>query len=374
MAIFFSSIVTIFLLLSVPVSAQVIKTSPVLERRIERVLREEAFRSGASGLAFGMVQNDRVLLECYAGYSDISNESPLGPHTVFPWGSLSKPLTAICSLHLVDQGKLDLLKPISQERQNTYGGSVSVADILLHRSGIGEYSDYPLLASFQKHGPLEWNKSEIWKTIFSDTKGMKPGERFRYSSPGYILLSLYLERIIELQFEQLLNSAVAKPLQLNSLRVGGVSEFDSMRFRLDKGHRVPVDVGDVGWRLGAGGAYSNLPDALRFAGALIEGTLLSPRSAGELFRRRFNLQMEGETVGVTYGFIRLGVGDAATILCKAQQPGCGALLVIYPHAQMASVIFSNTTPVDLEQIHSRVVRAAASSDTNLTGKLSTEVD
>ena len=139
------------------------------------------------------------------------------------------------------------------------------------------------------------------------------------------------------------------------------------------GKRQLIEDSNNDWRLGAGAIKSNLPDALRFAASLIQSSILTPASSKELFKRRATVRRErdkedvfvrrqrdrGIVIGVTYGFMRVGEGSDASIAASGMQPGARSLLIIFPRQKMASVIFANTTPLDLENIQLAAMKALA---------------
>lgn len=340
-------------------SGQLIQRSPIIEERVEQVLRKQAHQSGAAGLAFGMVQQGRTIVLSYAGYASWADKTPIDASTVFNWASLSKGVTAVCALKMAEQGRLDLDADIKKYiPEIKVEKSVTLRDLLVHRAGIGGYAHHPRLNELEKLEPKSLTQDAILAKMTLDEFVFEPGTQVEYSSPGYILLSIAMERAASKSYAELVDEIVAKPLKLSSLRAGGISEADAIRYRLVNGQRQRVEDVNDDWRLGAGTIKSNLPEALVFASSLIQSSILTPESSKELFKRHFNLRVDGELVGVTYGFMRSGEGAEATILAVGNQPGARSFMIIYPRAQVASLIFGSTTPLDIERIHLEAMRAA----------------
>lgn len=337
--------------------------SPLVERRVERVLREYEQKTATVGLAFGMVQSGSAVLECYAGFASKDKGVPVDSTSVFHWASMSKGLTAVCAMKMVEQGQLDLDADIEKYiPELKLQAPIALRKLLDHQSGIGGYEDYPELLELSAVDRKMITQESILKRMIKKDPVFEPGTLQGYSSPGYILLSIAMERASKKSFSEIVDELVAKPLNLSSLRVGGTSDADVVRYRFVNGKRGSVDDWNDDWRLGAGAVKSNLPDALAFASALIQSSLLTPTSSKELFKRRSRVVLEGEgkmTMAATYGFMRVGDQENAPIAIPGNQPGAKSLLMIYPREQMATIMFGNTTPVNLLEIQLAVMKAIA---------------
>jgi CubicO group peptidase (beta-lactamase class C family) len=350
------------------------RRSPLVEERIERVLREQANMSGAAGFAFGIIQDDSTILECYTGYASWEGGTRVDSSSVFNWASLSKGLTAVCALKMAEQGQLNLDADVKEYIPELgLDAHVTLRQLLDQQGGIGGYEAYPELMQLKKLDRNSLTQQAILEKMMGKQTVFKPGSYQGYSSPGYILLSIAMERAAKKSFAEIVDEIVAKPLKLSSLRVGGVADVDVVPYRLVNGKREPIEDTNNDWRLGAGAIKSNLPDALTFASSLIRSSVLTPASSKELFKRRATVRLgkdkgdvfkkseasQVEAIGVNYGgFMRIGEGSDGPIAASGMQPGARSLLIIYPRQQMASVIFANTTPLDLEKIQLAAMEAA----------------
>ena len=109
------------------------------------------------GAIVGVVRNGEVVLA--KGYGEKqrgSNEVPTRD-TVFHIGSLSKALTAVGAMMLVDQGKLDVDKPAAAYVQGLPASwkAITVKQFLAHTSGITDKPGQPAsfadaIAEYQK--------------------------------------------------------------------------------------------------------------------------------------------------------------------------------------------------------------------------------
>jgi len=140
-----------------------------------------------------------------AGLSDTARHVAMKPDQPFRIASVTKTYTAAAILRLVEQGVVSLSDPISKhlprefiallERDNYRTDSITVEHLLSHRSGLDEHtavqSYIPLsLANPRKH----WTRAEQVTWLVDSLQPIgKPGERFKYSDTGYILLGAIIE-------------------------------------------------------------------------------------------------------------------------------------------------------------------------------------
>jgi len=64
------------------------------------------------GMAVAVIQNRRVVVEKFYGHGNLKSRTPIGPTSGFGVASVSKMFTAWGVMRLVEQGKLDLDKPV----------------------------------------------------------------------------------------------------------------------------------------------------------------------------------------------------------------------------------------------------------------------
>ncbi len=135
------------------------------------------------GVSISVIKNHEIAWSGSFGVTDAARPAPVDGRTVFEACSMSKPVFTFLALHLVEQGKLDLDKPLNgylpEEFVNAddYAKLITARMVLTHTSGMpnwrkgGEERDGPLPVYF------------------------KPGTRFSYSGEGIYYLQRVVERI-----------------------------------------------------------------------------------------------------------------------------------------------------------------------------------
>jgi CubicO group peptidase (beta-lactamase class C family) len=129
----------------------------------------------------------------------IGKDAPTG--TVFPIASLSKPLTALAIMRLIEAKHFDLdtklatLLPETQEAVDPKINEITVRHLLQHSSGLGPSLGDPLFERGRPVGCARAIEVALQYQLVSS-----PGESTRYSNTGYCLLGAVIERVTKLDY------------------------------------------------------------------------------------------------------------------------------------------------------------------------------
>ncbi len=170
------------------------------------------------GVGIGVVQGSRLVWQHYAGVANATTKAPITADSLFPAASMGKPVFAYAVLQLVQEGMLDLDRPLKQYLQDDtlsgpLGERVTARHVLSHSTGLPNWRD-------NRDQPL--------------TPSFEPGSRFRYSGEGFYVLQRCVEKITGTGFEQWMEERMMKPLGMNSSTYLWRADASS---RLVAGHR-----------------------------------------------------------------------------------------------------------------------------------------
>jgi CubicO group peptidase (beta-lactamase class C family) len=152
------------------------------------------------GIGMGVVQNGKLGWTRYEGLANAEAKTPITAESVFPAASLGKQVFAYLALGLVDEGKLELDKPLREYVKEDaptgpLGEKITARHVLSHSTGLRNW---------------RWDHSMEFVPTF------EPGTKFRYSGEGFYYLMRCLERITATGFEALAQERVLKPMGMNS--------------------------------------------------------------------------------------------------------------------------------------------------------------
>ena len=152
------------------------------------------------GLGIGVVQQNKISWTHYAGYANADGKTPITSESVFPAASLGKQVFAYLALGLVDEGKLELDRPLHEYVKEDaptgpLGEKITARHVLSHSSGL-------------------WNWRGNHDMEFAPA--FEPGSKFRYSGEGFYYLMRCVERITGTGFEALVQERVLKPMGMKT--------------------------------------------------------------------------------------------------------------------------------------------------------------
>ncbi|HYI93126.1 MAG TPA: serine hydrolase domain-containing protein [Bryobacteraceae bacterium] len=173
---------------------------------LDNLVESELKGSGAPGAVVAIVQGDRVAhLKAY-GVANVETGEKMTTDTLFRIGSTTKIFTAAAVLSLVNDGKLDLSKPISTyvKGLDPAIGSITTHQLLSHTAGLGDRG-----SGNGSHDDAALGLT--MRALKSDMIELTPGEIFSYSSLGYWLAGFVLEEISGKPFADAVTERVFEP-------------------------------------------------------------------------------------------------------------------------------------------------------------------
>ena len=210
------------------------------------------------------------------GFADIENEVPARADSSYRMASVTKPMTAVAVLKLVEEGKIDLDAEVQ-----TYVPyfprkvhKVTVRQLLAHQGGISHYRDY------EKEGHFRDPKTTREAiAVFSDWDLVnEPGAAYRYTSYGYNLLGAIIEAASGKPYGEYMTANVWTPLGMTSTRMDNPRALIPHRvtgYALDdEGKLQRSEYIDISSRFAAGGTRSTVEDMIRLVDGLANGKVL----------------------------------------------------------------------------------------------------
>lgn len=259
-------------------------------------------RHRVPGCSIAVAHAGRLVYARGFGWADLAERRPVAPASQFRIASISKPITAVAILKLVEQGKLSLDDRVFEhlkyeplladgakfdERQRT----ITIRQLLTHRGGWDRDKSFDAMFQSVRFAdalgtPPPAGPDEVIRCMLGLPLDFAPGERYAYSNYGYCLLGRVIEKLTGKSYEDYVRQELLEPAGIRSLQLGG-SRSENQRpqearyydpatgpsvFAADRGQQVPFAYG--GFNLEAmdahGGWLASAPGLVRFASALDE--------------------------------------------------------------------------------------------------------
>lgn len=247
---------------------------------------------------FGIVvkRRNETLLEQYFGYSDCDREKPLTKDDLFYMYSMTKPITAVSALILVEQGRLSLetkVKDVLPEFGDVYlmvnGKKVrpetdmTVKHLLTMTAGFSYDVDTPFISKVKSDYGEKATTRQFVNAFIKSPLLFEPGSRFNYSV-CHDVLGCVIETVSGKRFSDFVKENVFDPLGMSSSdfrMTDGVKEKLVSQYIFLKNRGVTVTNMKNPQRLSenydscGAGIISNARDYSIFADALANGGVSS---------------------------------------------------------------------------------------------------
>jgi CubicO group peptidase (beta-lactamase class C family) len=190
-------------------------TADDLEGFLNQVVPEQLSRRKIAGAVVVAVADGAVLFSRGYGFADVENKIPMtADSTLVRPGSVSKLITAIAVMQLVERGKLDLDRDVNDYLDfhipTPKGGlPVTLRLLLTHRAGFENHLKGLFLAGTKPEPLATWIRESLPPRIFPS--GNVPA----YSNYGYALAGYVVERASGQRFQDYARSQILGPLEMD---------------------------------------------------------------------------------------------------------------------------------------------------------------
>lgn len=181
-----------------------------------------------------------IIENLFIGKSDLDRDINITENTKYRMASISKTITAIAIMQLVEQNLLDLDENISSilgytvQNPNNPAVAITARMLLSHTSSIVDGSTYSnFIGATVNNNPIP-NLSEIL-TVGGDYyssgqfNNTEPGTYFNYSNINYVILGTILEKVSNARFDIYIKENISIPLGIDaSFNVNDITDIDQV--------------------------------------------------------------------------------------------------------------------------------------------------
>lgn len=187
--------------------------------RVNDILTEETKSGRVTSVSVLVARRGVIVLR--GGWGQLHPDaasSKTGPETVYLLASISKPITYLMLMLLVERGQVSLADPVQKylpEFQGPGRDKVRVQDLLTHTSGLPDMLPENVKLR-EAHAPL----SAFVKGAMTTPLLFEPHTSFSYSSMGTLLAAEIVERVTKMPLAQFEQRELLDPLQLKNTSLG----------------------------------------------------------------------------------------------------------------------------------------------------------
>lgn len=241
---------------------------------------KKVWEKGNLSGSFLVAKGDEILYENYRGFSREGNQKPINKNTPLHVASVSKTMTAMAMMKLVEAGKIKLSDHLTQYFPGFPYQNVTVQTLLDQRSGLPKYEYF--ITRIQP-APKELSKPYITnEDVLNMIIKYKPqlaretDTGFMYCNTNYALLALLIEKITKTPFPQAMQEMVFTPLKMKNTYIFQEKDIPtaSQSFYYGGNRLYPLDQLDLIY--GDKNVYTTPRDLYNFSKAMFSNDFLKP--------------------------------------------------------------------------------------------------
>ncbi|WP_052361460.1 serine hydrolase domain-containing protein [Geminisphaera colitermitum] len=204
-------------------SADDVATTSVTCRAITHTLSDWVNKGTVAGIVWLVADADGVL-DCEGiGYANVAKRRPMKPDTFFWIASITKPMTTVALMMLVEEGKIGLDDPVwkylpefaglkvktASNELRSPAHPITIREILSHTSGLpyATLAETPALDRY----PL----AEAVRSYAHEHLLFEPGSNFLYSNEGINIAGRIIELLSSRSYEDFMQQRLFSPLGMN---------------------------------------------------------------------------------------------------------------------------------------------------------------
>lgn len=154
---------------------------------VRQRIQQEMLKASTPSMTVAVARNGEIIWEEAFGWANREKRIPATPHTMYSLASTTKPFAAAGVMKLVEQGKIDLDKPVNNylgkdSQLKVWIGNpddVTVRRVANHTSGLPRHEHFYGASELSRKPTMEESIRRYGNIV------TLPGERYRYSNIGY---------------------------------------------------------------------------------------------------------------------------------------------------------------------------------------------
>jgi CubicO group peptidase (beta-lactamase class C family) len=185
-------------------------------------LEERMAHYKVPGVSIAFFSGGKIRWTRVYGYADVAQKTPVTRETLFQAASISKPISTLAMLRLVQAGKLNLDEDINvklkgwkvPDNEFTKDQKVTLREIVSHSAGFTVHG----FGGYRPDGPLPTIVQILDGQPPANSQPVRvvtvPGSKWSYSGGGFTVMQLLLTEVTGSAFPDLLSKEVLGPIRM----------------------------------------------------------------------------------------------------------------------------------------------------------------
>ncbi len=257
-------------------SVQLVYDPAQADKRIDEYMQKLHKKSAFNGNVL-VAKGGKIIYQNTFGWADYLHKDSLKIDSKFELASVSKPLTGLGILKLVEQGKLSLDQTVNDFYPDFPYPGVTIKQMLSHRSGLPNYIYFS--DGVWKDKKKGMSNQDAINLLIEHKPGAyaKPDARFFYNNTNFMVLGAIIEKVSGQDFAVYMTEQIFKPAGMKNTAALSTAVYEKIPTGVighDKVWRRSVVQNFLDGPLGDKGIYSTVQDLYLLDVALRDGRIV----------------------------------------------------------------------------------------------------
>ena len=293
------------------------------------------------GLSFAVINEGKVVLHLVKGFANVEQNKKVTEKTLFEGASTSKPLFAYLTMFLVEEGKLELDKPLYEYLEASHRANYNYDERykqITARMALSHMTGFP-----------------NWRGNSELTIQFDPGTDFSYSGEGYQFLVKSIESILDTDYQGLeayFQNKVAAPLHMKYTKfVQDEYNRENKASPYKNGKKMELNLWKGKEFNAASAVHTEAQEFSKWIIALMDDKENSIVNHKDLFKDQIiindssTIQKEERVIAWTLGFAKYNIDGHIVYGHEGNNDGFNALFLMDRTKKWAMVQFNNANEV-----------------------------
>ncbi|KPL13786.1 MAG: hypothetical protein AMS26_13115 [Bacteroides sp. SM23_62] len=204
-------------------------------KQMDKIISSFVKRYKVKGASVAVTKDGRLVYAKGFGYANEEEAEEVEPGHVFRIASISKLITAVAIMHLIEEGKLALDSRVfgsegilNDDKYSDYKDrrveNITIQHLLEHKGGWSKYYGDPIfmphVVARKMKVSLPVSSEDVIRYTLTRKLSYTPGTRYSYSNLGYMLLGEVIEKITGMGYEDYVKFSLLNPLGIWDMQIG----------------------------------------------------------------------------------------------------------------------------------------------------------
>ncbi|MFC1845722.1 GNAT family N-acetyltransferase [Candidatus Dependentiae bacterium] len=318
-----------------------------LYAKLDEYINSYVKRGQFSGAVL-VAKDGKIILSKGYGMANYELDVPNSPQTKFRLASVSKQFAAIAIVQLQEKGLLNSSDSLSKYIPDyPRGDEITIQHLLNHKSGVANFTSFP---DYEETKMFPTTLEQSIERFKNKPLNFEPGEKYRYSNSGYILLTYIIEKVSGQTYEDYVQDHIFTPLGMNN---SGYDHHATVLKNRASGYEptthglANADYIDMSIPAGAGSLYSTVEDLYIWDRALYTNKVVQKSSFNNIIKSLVSDPIKDE---YSYGWILDHLEDHPYMWHNGGIEGFHSHISRYINDDLCIIILSNFQFAPVEKI------------------------